>query len=78
MARTLPRASAGNQRRTHRSKHRYDKDYRRADWDVDPNRRVRIMPTLDRKNSSSSTPQAPKGGKGRPAPSVPNPKRPTK
>lgn len=37
-----------------------------------------ISHQLGRKNGTSATPQAPKGGKGRPAPSVPNPKKPAK
>ena len=79
MARQLPRASAGNKRRQHgKRKNRYDKWFRRADWDVQPSSSAPAAVTvaMGRTNSTSTKPQAPKGGKGKPAPSVPNPKKP--
>lgn len=69
------RQKGGSTRRTSTRTTGYDKDWRRADWRVQPGR-APALPEMGRTNGTSTKPQAPKGGKGRPAPSVPNPKKP--
>jgi len=67
MARALPRASAGNQRRIRRKgKNTYDPVYRRVDWRVQPATStpdastVLVLPESSRKNSTGQIQQKPK------------------